>query len=156
MNAEENMNEGDLIPELKLKTDRDEEYDLRSLKGGLAVVYFYPKANTPGCTTEACEFNERGIFGGKEITVVGISPDKPRALGNFRKKHDLGFVLLSDPDNVAAKAFGAFGEKKMYGKKYMGVIRSTFLFDEDGKLMRKYENVRVKGHVANVAGELAG
>lgn len=145
------MKKGDKIPAITLTTDMGEEFDLRSLVGGQSIVYFYPKAGTKGCTQQACDFNNRfDELLDREIAVVGISPDSPKKLANFRKKHDLEFILLSDEEHKAAEEFGVWGEKSMYGKKYMGIIRSTFVFDEKGKLEKIMSKVRVKGHVDTV------
>ncbi|GAA4261198.1 peroxiredoxin [Dietzia aurantiaca] len=119
---------------------------------GKVLVYVYPAAMTPGCTTETVDFeNALQQLKGAGIGVVGISPDKPEKLARFRDKHGITFPLLSDPDKTMLTEWGAFGEKKNYGKVVMGVIRSTFVVDEDGTLSLARYNVRAKGHVAMVA-----
>lgn len=149
------MKEGEKIPAIRLKNDTGEEFELESVVGGPSIVYFYPKAGTKGCTQQACDFNNQvDELIDREIVVIGISPDSPKKLANFRKKHGLDFVLLSDEDHKAAEAFNVWQEKSMYGRKYMGVIRSTFVFDENGILEKIYEKVRVRGHVETVIEEL--
>jgi peroxiredoxin Q/BCP len=119
------------------------------------VLYFYPRANTPGCTVEACEFRD-GIqgFAKKGAAVVGVSPDKPAAQANFKAKFDLPFTLLADEDKAAAQAYGVWKEKNMYGKKAMGIERSTFVIGADGKIEKIYAKVKAKGHAAEVLANL--
>lgn len=135
------------------KTRRSTEFNGRGL-----VLYFYPKAFTPGCTTEACDFrdsHERFLAAGYE--VLGVSPDSADRLAEFREKHSLPFALLSDPDHTMAEAFGAWGIKRNYGREYTGIIRSTFVADSAGVIEYAWYNVRAKAHVDRVAGEvLAG
>ena len=124
---------------------------LAELRGKRVVLYFYPKADTPGCTVEACEFrDEAKKFAAKGAAVVGISPDKPAALDKFKSKYDLPFVLLSDAEKEAAQAFGVWKEKMMYGKKVMGIERSTFVIGPDGKIEKVYGKVKAAGHAAEV------
>jgi len=119
------------------------------------VVYFYPKADTPGCTTEACDFRDSlTSLNDAGIDILGISPDPVEKLTAFRNNHDLTFPLLSDPEKEILLAYGAFGEKKNYGKVVQGVIRSTFLIDEDGKIAVAKYNVKATGHVARIVKEL--
>ncbi|GAA4231443.1 thioredoxin-dependent thiol peroxidase [Actinomadura meridiana] len=128
---------------------------LGSLRGKRAILYFYPAALTPGCTKEAVDF--QGGLGELEaagIAVVGISPDKPAKLAKFREKEGLTFPLLSDPDAEVLKAYGAYGEKKLYGKVVVGVIRSTFIIDADGKVEKAYYNVKATGHVERLRRDL--
>jgi len=126
------------------------------LEGDKLVIYFYPKAFTPGCTTESCDFGERHeTFTDNGYVVLGISPDAPAKLAEFKAKYDLPFDLLSDPDNSIATDYGAYGMKKNYGREYMGIIRSTFLIDERGIVERAFYNVRAKGHVERIALEVA-
>ena len=128
---------------------------LAELRGKRVVLYFYPKADTPGCTIEACEFRDQAKkFAAKGAAVVGISPDKPAALDKFKAKYDLPFVLLSDAEKEAAEAFGVWKEKTMYGKKVMGIERSTFVIGPDGKIEKVYAKVKAAGHAAEVLQEL--
>jgi peroxiredoxin Q/BCP len=128
---------------------------LRGLRGKRVVLYFYPKADTPGCTAESCEFRDHASgFAKRGATVVGISPDKPAAQEKFKTKYDLPFVLLSDTEKDAAQAFGVWKEKTMYGKKVMGIERSTFVIGPDGKIEKIYARVKPQGHAATVLAEL--
>lgn len=149
------LKEGDQAPDIELQTDTGEEFRLSDLKGKRVVLYFYPKADTPGCTVEACEFRD-GIrdFGKKGVSVVGISPDKSAAQAKFKDKYTLPFTLLADPDKAAAQAFGVWKEKTMYGKKTMGVERSTFVIGADGRIEKIYAKVKASGHAAEVLAEL--
>jgi peroxiredoxin Q/BCP len=120
------------------------------------IIYFYPAASTPGCTKQACDFRDNlGELEGAGIEVIGISPDKPAKLAKFRDNEKLTFPLLSDPDREVLTAWGAYGEKTMYGKKITGVIRSTFLVDEQGTIALAQYNVRATGHVAKLRRDLA-
>jgi len=142
---------GDKAPAFSLEDQDGSTVTLSSFRGRKVVVYFYPRDDTPGCTKEACQFNENlSAFQGLGVDVVGISPDKAAAHIKFRAKFGLSFSLLSDPDKSVMDAFGAFGEKTMYGKKTVGVIRSTFLIDEKGKIEAAWYNVRADGHAAKV------
>ena len=124
--------------------------------GRKVVVYFYPAASTPGCTKEACDFRDSlAELNGAGLDVVGISPDKPEKLAKFRDNEGLTFPLLSDPDRKVLTAWGAFGEKTMYGKTVQGVIRSTFVVDEEGKIAVAQYNVRATGHVAKLRRDLS-
>ncbi len=145
------LKEGDQAPDIHLRTDSGEEFQLADLKGKRLVLYFYPKADTPGCTTEACEFRD-GIqgFGKKGAVVVGISPDKPSAQAKFKTKYGLPFALLADEEKAAANAYGVWKEKNMYGKKVMGIERTTFVIGPDGKIEKIYGKVKAKGHAAEV------
>jgi peroxiredoxin Q/BCP len=125
------------------------------LEGRPFVVYFYPKDDTPGCTKEACEFRDRmAEFSRAGIEVIGISPDSPNTHARFRDKYNLPFRLLSDEDRKVAKAFGVWVEKQNYGRKYMGIERSTFLIDQRGRIKRAWRGVRVPGHVDTVLSEV--
>jgi peroxiredoxin Q/BCP len=127
---------------------------LSSFAGRKVVVYFYPRDDTPGCTKEACQFNDAlSQFEGLGIPVIGISPDKQAAHVKFRDKYGLQFPLLSDPDHAVMEKYGAWGEKTMYGKVTTGVIRSTFLIDEKGKIARAWYHVKADGHAAKVLEE---
>jgi peroxiredoxin Q/BCP len=145
------LKEGDQAPEIELKTDRDEAFKLSDLRGRKVVLYFYPRADTPGCTVEACEFRDASRqFESRGAAIVGISPDTPKAQDKFKVKYDLPFTLLCDTDKSAAKAYGVLKEKNMYGKKVIGIERSTFVIDEDGRLAKIFTGVKAKGHAAQV------
>jgi len=127
---------GTIAPDFTLTSDDGKEVSLSHFRGKKVALYFYPKADTPGCTQQACAI--RDVYPSIEqadAVVIGISPDPPKALVKFREKHNLPFILLSDPDHKVAEAYGAWGEKKMYGKTYEGIIRSHFAIDEEGRLM---------------------
>ena len=150
------LKEGDRAPDIQVRTDTGEEFRLSDLKGKRVVLYFYPKADTPGCTIEACEFrDDLPAFAKKGAAVVGISPDKPAAQAKFKTKYDLPFTLLADEDKSAAQAYGVWKEKNMYGKKVMGIERTTFLIGKDGKIKRIFTKVKAKGHAAEVLEALA-
>ncbi len=147
---------GDKAPALSLPDADGNTVKLSDFKGRKVIVYFYPAASTPGCTKQACDFRDSlAELNGAGIDVVGISPDKPEKLAKFRDAQSLTFPLLSDPDKKVLTAWGTFGEKKMYGKTVQGVIRSTFLVDEKGKIEVAQYNVRATGHVAKLRGELS-
>ncbi|WP_334138966.1 thioredoxin-dependent thiol peroxidase [Corynebacterium variabile] len=142
---------GDTAPDFTLTDDKGGSVSLSDFRGKKVVVYFYPKADTPGCTTEACYFRDSLTqLNDADIDVVGISPDRPEKLATFRENHDLTFPLLSDPEKETLVAYGAFGEKKNYGRVVRGVIRSTFLVDEEGKIALAKYNVKATGHVARI------
>ncbi|APT85295.1 thioredoxin-dependent thiol peroxidase [Corynebacterium aquilae] len=146
---------GDPAPAFSLPNADGGTTSLSDYAGRKVVVYFYPRANTPGCTKEACDFQESlSDLEGLGIDVVGISPDKVDKLAKFRDDHGLSFPLLSDEDRSVMTAYAAFGEKKNYGKVVQGVIRSTFLVDEAGKIELAMYNVRATGHVARVLKQL--
>lgn len=146
---------GDSAPDFTLTSDTGEEVSLSDLRGSKVIVYFYPAAMTPGCTTQACDFTESlSQLKAHGYTVLGISPDKPEKLAKFREKETLGITLLSDPDRATLEAYGAYGEKKMYGKTVQGVIRSTFVLDEEGKVELAQYNVKATGHVAKLKKDL--
>lgn len=129
------LEKGTIAPDFTLTSDEGKEVMLSDFRGKKVVLYFYPKANTPGCTKQACAI--RDVYPSVEeegTVVIGISPDQPKDLVKFREKYDLPFMLLSDPDHKVAEAYGAWGEKKMYGKTYQGIIRSHFAIDEEGRL----------------------
>jgi thioredoxin-dependent peroxiredoxin len=147
---------GDVAPDFSLTDADGQQVTLSGLRGQRVIVYFYPAAMTPGCTKEACDFRDNlGVLAGAGLTVLGISPDKPEKLARFRDKEALNFSLLADPDREALRAYGAYGEKMNYGKKTVGVIRSTFVIDADGKIERAYYNVRATGHVERLRKDLA-
>lgn len=146
---------GDSAPDFVLPTDTGEEVSLAGLRGRKVIVYFYPAAMTPGCTKQACDFTDSlESLEAAGYTVVGISPDKPEKLAKFRERDNLGITLASDADRSVMKAYGAFGEKKMYGKVVEGVIRSTFVIDEQGKVEVAQYNVKATGHVAKLRRDL--
>jgi thioredoxin-dependent peroxiredoxin len=129
----------------------ERDFSLKDYKGKTVVLYFYPKDNTPGCTTEACDFRDNMARILKTGSVVlGVSPDSVKSHLGFRDKHGLQFPLLSDPERTAATAYGAYGEKKLYGKVSMGIIRSTFVIDPAGMVKRLWRGVKVAGHVDEV------
>ncbi len=132
----------------------EKEYKISDFAGENTIIYFYPKDNTSGCTQEACDFQENKNRWAAKARVVGVSPDSIKSHKNFQEKHGLNFILLSDPEHILSEKFGAWGEKSMYGKKYMGIIRSTFLFDEKGECKKEWRKVKVKGHVDEVLGAL--
>ena len=149
------LDKGDTAPDFALSNDRGETVSLKDFAGSRVIVYFYPRANTPGCTTEACDFTENfRQFDDAGVKVLGISPDKPEALAKFRADHDLTVELLSDPSKETLEAYGAFGEKKNYGKVVQGVIRSTFLVSVDdagkGTIETAQYNVKATGHVGRI------
>ncbi|MCB0914488.1 MAG: thioredoxin-dependent thiol peroxidase [Actinobacteria bacterium] len=145
------LDKGDTAPPFTLTSAADTEVSLADYAGRTVVVYFYPAAMTPGCTTEACDFRDSlDSLAANGVAVLGISPDKPAKLAKFAERDGLTFPLLSDPDRTVLEAYGAWGEKTMYGKKTTGVIRSTFIVDGDGKIAEALYNVRAKGHVARV------
>lgn len=142
---------GSKAPELKLTDEAGAEFRLSKLKGKTVVLYFYPKADTPGCTTESCEFRDNvAAFAAKDAVVVGISPDTDKAQLKFKNKYTLPFSLLADAEHSGAEAYGVWKEKSMYGKKYMGVERTTFVIGPDGKITHIFEKVKPAGHAAEV------
>ncbi|MDN5859124.1 MAG: thioredoxin-dependent thiol peroxidase [Pseudonocardia sp.] len=146
---------GDTAPAFTLLDADGKEVSLADYRGRRVVVYFYPAAATPGCTKQACDFRDNiAQLNGAGLDVVGVSPDKPAKLAKFRDEEGLTFPLLSDPDRATLEAYGAFGEKKMYGKTVQGVIRSTFVIDAEGKVEEAQYNVRATGHVAKLRKDL--
>ncbi|WP_441962017.1 thioredoxin-dependent thiol peroxidase [Mycolicibacterium houstonense] len=147
---------GDTTPAFSLPDADGNVVKLSDYKGRKVIVYFYPAASTPGCTKQACDFRDSlAELNDAGLDVVGISPDKPEKLAKFRDKEGLTFPLLSDPSREVLTAWGAFGEKTMYGKTVQGVIRSTFLVDESGKIAVAQYNVRATGHVAKLRRDLS-
>lgn len=147
---------GDTAPAFTLPDADGNDVSLADYAGKKVIVYFYPAASTPGCTKQACDFRDSlAELNGEGLEVVGISPDKPAKLAKFRDNEELTFPLLSDEEKTTLQAWGAFGEKKNYGKVYEGVIRSTFLVDEEGKIEVAQYNVRATGHVAKLRRDLA-
>ncbi|GHA05710.1 peroxiredoxin [Arenicella chitinivorans] len=142
---------GDQIPDLTVKTTQNEALELRNLKGKALVLYFYPKDNTPGCTTQGQAFRDAyPQFQTANAEILGVSRESIRSHQNFINKHEFPFDLISDPDEELCNAMDVIKEKNMYGRKYMGIVRSTFIFDKDGKLRHEIRNVKVKGHVDEV------
>jgi peroxiredoxin Q/BCP len=147
---------GDKAPEFSLPDADGTTVKLSDYKGRKVIVYFYPAASTPGCTKQACDFRDSlSPLNDAGLAVIGISPDKPEKLAKFRDAEGLTFPLLSDPDREVLTSWGAFGEKKMYGKTVRGVIRSTFVVDEKGEIEVAQYNVKATGHVAKLRRDLS-
>jgi peroxiredoxin Q/BCP len=150
------LNAGDVAPGFDLPDEHGKRVSLADHAGHRVVVYFYPKDDTPGCTKEACQFTDLfADFAGGGVEVLGISADSAAAHQRFRAKYDLKITLLTDADHSVMEAYGAWGEKKNYGKSYMGIIRSTFLIGADGRIERAWYNVRSDGHAKAVLDALA-
>jgi thioredoxin-dependent peroxiredoxin len=149
------LSPGDTAPDFTLTDDAGGEVSLGALRGRKVIVYFYPAAMTPGCTKQACDFTDSlDSLKAAGYEVLGISPDKPQKLAKFRERDSLTITLLSDPDRTVMKEYGAFGLKKLYGKEVEGVIRSTFVVDEEGKVELAQYNVKATGHVAKLRKDL--
>jgi len=148
------INEGQPFPAFSLLDQDGKTVSNHDLKGNKVVIYFYPKDDTPGCTAEACEFqssvSELKAAGREGTRVVGVSPDSPKSHRKFADKFGLTFTLLADDQHALAEAAGVWAEKSMYGKRYMGVERTTFVLDEDGKVIKIYNKVKPAGHAADV------
>jgi peroxiredoxin Q/BCP len=145
------MNINDKAPEFTLQAENGKEVSLKSLRGKVVVLYFYPRADTPGCTVEACEFRDTYRQMQKTGAVLlGISPDTPQAQKKFQEKFKLPFSLLADADKKVADAFGVLQEKNMYGKKVMGIVRTTFVIGPDGKIQHIFPKVKAEGHAGDV------
>jgi peroxiredoxin Q/BCP len=139
--------EGDKAPDFTLPDQDGDPVTLSKLRGETVVLYFYPRADTPGCTTQACGVRDRDAdYAAAGARVVGVSPDEVEAIDKFAGKYELGFTLLADADHAVADAYGTWGEKSMYGKKYMGVQRATFIIGPDGKIARVFPKVQPKQH----------
>ena len=148
---------GDKAPEFSLRDSSGKTVSSKDLRGKKFVIYFYPADDTPGCTKEACQFTDLWAdFRKLKVPVLGVSPDDLDSHKRFISKYGLSIVLLSDPKLTTMKKYGAWGEKTMYGKKVLGVIRSTFLVSGDGKVLRAWYNVRADGHAQKVLEELVG
>lgn len=146
---------GAVAPAFTLPDADDKPVSLSDFAGRRVIVYFYPAASTPGCTTQACDFRDSlDSLAAAGVTVLGVSPDKPEKLAEFRDRDGLTFPLLSDPDRAVLEAYGAYGEKMTYGKKVTGVIRSTFVIDAAGKVEMAQYNVKATGHVAKLRRDL--
>lgn len=145
---------GDRAPAFHLADQTGTKIRLSAYKGTKVLVFFYPKADTPGCTTQACGLRDVAADIGDTV-IVGISPDAPEKLARFDEKHGLGFTLLSDPEHVTAEAYGVWAEKSMYGRKYMGIVRSAFLIDEKGKVEAAWPKISPKDTPKNLLKALA-
>jgi peroxiredoxin Q/BCP len=146
---------GDTAPDFTLPDAEGHDVSLSAYRGQRVIVYFYPAAMTPGCTKQACDFRDSlADLAKQDVAVLGISPDAPAKLAKFRDKEGLNFPLLSDPDHAVERAYGAYGEKKLYGKTTVGVIRSTFVVDADGKVEKAQYAVKATGHVARLRADL--
>ncbi|GGR35288.1 peroxiredoxin [Streptomyces cinereoruber] len=151
----ERLQPGDTAPAFTLPDADGNEVSLADHLGRKVIVYFYPAALTPGCTKQACDFTDNlELLAGAGYDVIGVSPDKPEKLAKFREKEDLKVTLVGDPEKKVLEAYGAFGEKKLYGKTVTGVIRSTVVVDEEGKVERALYNVKATGHVAKIIRDL--
>jgi peroxiredoxin Q/BCP len=150
------LGEGITVPDFTLKSDGGQSISLSDFRGQKVVLYFYPKDDTPGCTKEACSFrDDYSDIAATGTRVIGISPDTVQSHVKFKSKYDLPFTLLSDPEHCVADMFGAWGEKHNYGKTYMGIIRSTFILDEQGKIVKVFPKVKPENHSQEVLAALA-
>ncbi len=148
---------GDKAPDFSGIDDSGKKISLKDFKGKKFVLYFYPKDNTSGCTQEACDFRDNfSSFKKAGIPVIGVSPDSEKSHKGFREKYELPFPLIADPDKKICEAYDVWQEKSMYGRKYMGVVRSTFVIDEKGKIAAMYSKVKVAGHVKEVLAAAKG
>ncbi len=146
---------GDLAPDFAATTDGGESIRLSELRGTKVVLYFYPRDGTSGCTTEACSFRDaQPGFAARNALILGVSPDSVKSHDRFTAKHGLPFRLVSDPDHAIAESYGAWREKSLYGKRYMGVARTTFVIDEVGRIEAAFDKVKVRGHVSEVLDSL--
>jgi peroxiredoxin Q/BCP len=153
--TEQRLQPGDVAPEFTLPDADGEPVSLSSFRGRRVIVYFYPAAMTPGCTKEAAGFRDNlGDLDAAGVTVLGVSPDEPAKLAKFRDRDSLTFPLLADADTKVLRAYGAYGEKKLYGKTMVGVIRSTFIVDGDGRIEKAFYNVKATGHVERLLKEI--
>jgi peroxiredoxin Q/BCP len=149
------LREGEPAPDFELESDVGDKVRLSSLRGRPVVLYFYPKDDTPGCTTEACEFRDAyDVFRERGAEVLGVSPDDVTSHEKFKTKHELPFTLLADPDHKVAEDYGVWGERKYAGKSYMGINRSTFIIDADGKVARAMLGIKPAGHASEVLDSL--
>ncbi len=157
MSEEVLLKEGDAAPEFTMPSTGGEPVSLESLRGKKVVLYFYPKDDTPGCTTEACNFRDNmAIIQGTGALVFGVSPDSVAKHDKFIKKYELNFPLLADEGSQVSTAYGVWKEKSMYGKKYMGVERTTYLIDENGKIAKIWRKVKPDGHALEVLNFIKG
>lgn len=149
------LQEGKKVPAFSLQSTSGDTITSKELLGTKYILFFYPKDNTPGCTKEACSFRDDiAKFKRRKIHIFGVSGDSIASHEKFIAKQNLNYELLSDPDNKVAKAFGAYGEKKLYGKTYQGILRSTFVIGEDGKIMKVYDKVKVAQHAQDILEDL--
>jgi peroxiredoxin Q/BCP len=150
------LGEGITVPDFTLKSDDGSTVSLSDFRGQKVVLYFYPKDDTPGCTKEACSFrDDYSLLAATGARVIGISPDTVQSHVRFKGKYELPFTLLSDPEHCVAEMFGAWGEKKNYGRTYMGIVRSTFVIDEEGKIIKVFPKVKPENHAQQVLAFLA-
>ena len=145
------IEEGKPAPDFELQSDSGDTVKLSELRGKTVVLYFYPKDDTPGCTTEACEFRDAyDAYRERGVEILGVSPDDVASHEKFKQKYELPFTLLADPGHKTAEAYGVWGERSLAGKKYMGINRSTFVIDEDGKVARAMLGIKPAGHASQV------
>jgi len=153
--TEQRLSPGDAAPDFTLPDSTGKSVSLSDFRGQSVVVYFYPAASTPGCTKQACDFRDNlAELNDAGYQVIGVSPDKQAKLAKFVEHEKLTFPMLGDPEKTVIEAWGAYGEKKNYGKTYLGVIRSTFVVDPEGKIAHAFYNVRATGHVAKLIRDL--
>lgn len=146
---------GDKAPDFTLISDEGKDFSLKDLKGRQVILYFYPKDDTEACTQEACSFRDNvKVIEKKNAVVIGVSKDNTKSHVKFKKKYDLNFTLLSDENREMLEAYGVWKEKSMFGKKYMGIVRTTFLIDEKGFIKEIWEKVNVKGHTESIISKL--
>jgi peroxiredoxin Q/BCP len=149
------IEEGTPAPDFELQSDTGETVKLSDFYGRPVVLYFYPKDDTPGCTTEACEFRDAyDVFRDRGAEVLGVSPDDVRSHEKFKQKYELPFTLLADPSHQVAEQYGVWGERKFAGKRYLGITRSTFVIDSDGKVARAMRGIKPAGHATEVLDSL--
>ena len=150
------ISEGQPAPDLELESDTGDRVKLADFRGKTVVLYFYPKDDTPGCTTEACEFRDTyDRFREQGVEVIGVSPDPADSHREFKSKHELPFPLLADPEHKLAEAYGVWGERSSMGRKYMGINRSTFVIDPEGKVAKVMVGIKPAGHAAQILDQLA-
>lgn len=143
------------VPDFELLDENEKKHRLSDYKGRPVLLYFYPKDDTPGCATEACEFrDDYDEYEKAGVVILGVSPDSPKSHKKFKEKYDLPFTLLADDDHQLCEQFGVWAKKKMYGREYFGVLRTSFLIDSEGKLVEIFENVKPKGHSQQVLAAL--
>ena len=145
---------GDKAPDFKLVSDAGKNVSLKEFKGKTVVLYFYPKDHTPGCTKEACDFRDAAKAGNKNAVILGVSADSVESYAKFKTKNALPFQLLSDPTREVIQAYGVWKEKSLYGKKFMGIERTTFIIDKEGRIAKIFPKVKVDGHIEDVLAEL--